>query len=194
MTIEEMKGLGDVFDKAVTKMQDGVKSQYDGLKTEIATLKDSKVEEKDEEAELEASGIAGTMEKVMNWKLMDIPVGQAFLGGFAAVFVTELIDGAMVTKSAMWRGVVKLILAGVTVKFGKKFLGSTGGNTVALLLTFDAIKDLLPKWYDVAKGASIKIAGAVPTGGLHPIVMPQTALPANTRVISGDYYAKAFGR
>ena len=108
---------------------------------------------------------SGFLDKMMEVKVWHIPVGEAALGGFVAIFASELVDGFLKNQSVQVKGLVKLGAAGASVAFGKRILGSTGSKVVALLLTFDAIRDLTPldKWaYDLAA----KITGMLPSAGL----------------------------
>ena len=92
-------------------------------------------------AEMEASGVLGG---IADTKIWDIPIGQAAVGGFGAVVGSELIDGFMANQSSMVKGMVKLLVAGASVKWGSKLLGSTGSKAVALLLSYDGIRMILP--------------------------------------------------
>ena len=94
-------------------------------------------------AEMEASA-TGMLGGITDTKIWDIPIGQAAVGGFGAVVGSELIDGFMAEQTAMAKGLVKLLVAGASVKWGSKLLGSTGSKAVALLLSYDGIRMILP--------------------------------------------------
>lgn len=144
-----------------------------------ATLKTTDV------AKLEDTGIA-------NMQVFGLPLGQAVVGGFVAVFATELVDGLMSKQKAYVRGAVKLGAAWAINKWGKKipFMGEGGVKAVALLLTFDAIRDFIP--IDTyAQGIAAKISGKVANAGLAGPKAFKT-ISANTPAASG-YYSKMFG-
>ena len=123
-------------------------------------------------ANLEDSGIAGTMDKITDWKMFDIPVGAAVVGGIAGVFITELTDGLCVKfniKSPYIAGAIKLGEAAAIVKFGKKFVGRDTANIIALLLTFDAVvNDFAPQLFNGINGFTNKLTGTTTAAGLSP--------------------------
>ena len=150
-----------------------------------------------EEAEAEKAAnmeeVAG-LSKIMNMEVMNVPVGQAAIGGAMAIFLTELIDGFLVTQSVQMKGVAKLVGAGATVMFGKKLLGKAGVTTVALLMTFDALRDLTPidAW---AKSWAAALSGVLPTGGLADVSdrRGNPSVQQQVNRVASDYYAKALG-
>ena len=103
----------------------------------------------------------------------DIPVGPAVVGGFTAILASELVDGILAPNYGKWwfrlllriirrlpkrisdpllerlshstvRALAKLALAGY-FKDNPGILGSeTGSKAMALLLAYEAIKDLTP--------------------------------------------------
>lgn len=142
--------------------------------------------EAEEKAKLEQRGaVAG----VTAMKVWDIPVGEALIGGFTAVFASELIDGFLVKQGDMLKGVVKLVGAGVAVKWGGRLLGSTGSKAMAILLAYDGIRSIIPIDTWARRGAGA-VTGALPGGGLGGF---QKNLGGNGQK-PADYYAKAFGR
>ncbi len=147
------------WDKKIGKMPETVDS--------IWAKVNEKLTEKPAEAKLEEkAGILGGITKMEVW---DIPVGQAVVSGFVAVFASELIDGLLkITPTTtdrnklMMGGVVKLAGAGAAVKFGKGLLGSIGSKAVALLLAYDGVRMLLPldEWAGMAVTPITKLTGA----------------------------------
>ncbi len=149
------------------------------------------VEKSPEKAELEASAVGG----ITNMEVWDIPLGQALVGGFVAVFASELVDGFLASQGGTTKAIVKLVGAGVAVKWGSRFLGSTGAKAVAILLAYDGLRMLLPidEW---ANRAATGVSGIMPGAGLAGKAgQERTAItnPTNSGV-SQDYYAAAFGR
>lgn len=142
------------------------------------------------EAPLEAKGF---LDDFMSFEFQGIPIGQAAVGGFAAIFASELVDGFMADNAAWQRGLVKLAVAGIAAKWGKRFLGSTGSKAVALLLTFDAIRDFTPlnSWADQL---AEKISGTKTTAGLAGDTRNERKIDQPTRETKqGSYYAMALG-
>jgi hypothetical protein len=136
---------------------------------------------------LEEFSLAGVMKPVTSIKVMGVPVGAIAGGTFFAVFATELLDGFMKSSSVQTRGIAKVAIAIGTAGYGKKLIGADMANIVAILLTFDALRDLTPidSW---AASAASKISGFLPNAGLADRAArraPQTI---------GDYYAQAEGR
>jgi hypothetical protein len=175
------------------KAFDNLFAKVEGIDTKLATLGDNKIE-KPEVAELNR---IGSLDEMMSFKVWDIPLGQAVVGGFGAVFATELIDGFMATSEPWKKGLVKLVIAGASIKFGKKFLGEKLSQGVALLLAFDGTRDLLPidTW---AQSLANKITGSIPAAGLASHKVELEALRSNTGVSNAgtgrsSYYAAALG-
>lgn len=118
--------------------------------------------EADEKAELKQAGaVAG----ITGFEIWDIPVGQALVGGFTAVFASELIDGFLVKQGDWMKGIAKLVGAGVAVKWGPRLFGSAGSKALAILLAYDGIRSLIPidTW---AKRGATTVTGMIPAGGL----------------------------
>ena len=192
LTAKEIANLLDNLPKkeSVDTILEGVK----GLDARLAELGKSVLEEKDPEASL---GGKGFLDGIMDFDFQGIPIGQAAVGGFAAIFASELVDGFMADRVAWQRGLVKLAVAGIAAKWGKRVLGSTGAKTVALLLAFDAIRDLSPidSWADQL---AERISGRKTTAGLagrqsggKPIT--DQAAPQREKTPSTSYYAVALG-
>ena len=169
---------------------DAILSRVDGLDVKLAELGKS-----DPDPDPSAEMKKGIFDDIMSFEVWNIPVGQAAVGGFVAIFASEIIDGFMANQQPWQRGLVKLGAAGVAGMWGKRLLGSTGSKAVALLLAFDAIRDLSPidSWADqLAEG----ISGTVTTAGL---AGPQTGgRPVNvntaTRPVGGQsFYSQAMG-
>jgi hypothetical protein len=147
-----------------------------------------------DEVKLEEAG-------VMSMKVAGLPVVGFAVGAFGAVFASELVDGLMSTQTKTTRGLVKAGSAFVIWKWGNKIpligkmMNGTGKNIFAVLLAFDAVRDLTPldSW---AASAANKISGLIPTGGLADQKgrdIRNSAVTQATRVVK-DYYSKAEGR
>ena len=153
------------FDKMPTKDSvDKLLYSIEGIEAKLADIgKPSNKMDDQDEAELEAK--AGFLGGIMDFKVWGVPVGGAAVGGFVSVVATELIDGFMLDSEPWKKGLAKAAVAVVAVKWGKKILGDTGSKTVAVLLAFDAIRDLTPidAW---AKDLANKITGNSPAAGL----------------------------
>jgi len=157
---DAVSGYRKTADARLDDVLASIRASVDGKPAQADLLKQK---EHTELAEVE--DIGGSLESLVRTEVWDIPVGQALVGGFVAVFLSELTDGFMATSSATTRALIKGGLAGASVKWGKKLFGATGAKAIALLLAFDAIRDLTPmdQWADQL---ATKISGALPAGGL----------------------------
>lgn len=126
---------------------------------EAAKLEEKKSEDK---AKMEQAAISRT---IAGFEVWDIPLGQALVGGFTAVFASELIDGFLIKQGDMLKGVVKLAGAGAAVKWGGRVLGSTGSKALAILLAYDGIRSIIPIDTWARKGATT-VTSRMPAGGL----------------------------
>jgi hypothetical protein len=172
-----------------------IKATVDGVATK-ATLMETQLADvlkgKDKEvavANLEEKGI---LDGVMSFEFMHVPVGQAVAGGFIAVLATELVDGFLSKQSVQMKGGVKLAGAWASVMYGKKVLGPTGSKVVAVLLTFDALRDLTPIDAWAAKLASM-LTGVFPMAGLADKANRRD-VNAQASQVANDYYSRAFGK
>lgn len=171
------KEVGSKLDAQLAELNETAKKILEPSPEDVKTAAELKAAE---EAKLEQGTVAGISEM----KVWDIPLGQAALGGFVAVFASELIDGFLVQQGDMIKGVVKLIGAGAAVKWGGRLLGSTGSKAVAILLAYDGIRSLIPidTW---AKRSSSAVTGMIPGGGLGGFNKNVGGVPNNGH---GDYY------
>jgi hypothetical protein len=158
------------------------------VKPEDVLSKDE-LDKTSEKAKMEAAGVLGGITEMEVW---DIPVGQALLGGFVAVFASELIDGFLIKQGDWAKGLIKLAGAGAAVKWGGRFLGSTGSKAVALLLAYDGIRSLLPIDGWAKKGADT-ITSKVPAGGLGGFKKNAGEMNHGNNGRSEDYYADLKG-
>jgi hypothetical protein len=197
--------IAELLSKFAT-LNDSVQDTQKSIKNlnEKAILWD-KPETKPESAGLSDSTIGTTIDRVTDWKFMDVPIGAAVVGGAAGVFLTELTDGLLVKlnfNNAYAAGAIKLFEAGVIVKWGKKWIGKDTANIVALLLTFDAVvNDFLPSFFTAIGTGANKLTGTTTTAGLSPkyskaslgykigtTIIPNK-IPANP---NGNYQANVF--
>jgi len=123
-------------------------------------------------AALADSSIGAAIDRVTDWKMFEIPVGAAVVGGVAGVFITELTDGLCVKfniKSPYIAGAIKLGEAAAICKWGKKFVGKDTANIIALLLTFDAVvNDFASQLFNGINGFTNKLTGTTTAAGLSP--------------------------
>jgi hypothetical protein len=134
--------------------------------------------------------------KIADMKVFDIPIGAAAFGLLASGIgdgVSGLVQGMLPANATVQKygpPAIKLGLAFVTAKYGKKLVGPTAANLGAFVFTMDAIQDI------------VDIRGLV--SGLFP---KKTATTAGARAVSrpiaqgaiansgtGGYYNSAFGR
>ena len=122
-----------------------------------------------EEAEKEVAEhertMTGVFDQALNFEVAGIQVGKAAVGGFAAIFASELVDGFASTQSENVRGMIKIGVGWGMVAFASKWLGKTLTTSAALFLTFDALRDLTPlnEW---AANLADKITGTSAPAGL----------------------------
>ena len=161
--------LGEKVEKVLTVKPEDIKSP-----AELAQ----------EKADLEAGG---ALSGIINMEVWDIPVGQAIVGGFVAVFASELIDGFLIKQGDNAKGLVKLVGAGVAAKWGKGILGNVGSKAVALLLAYDGVRSLLPIDEWASKGSSA-LTGMLPGGGLGGFKKNTRGLEAPANNAAAGYY------
>lgn len=156
------KGFAKVGSKLDTQLAELNETAKKVLVPKPEDIKSKEEIETEEKAQLEQAGIVAGITGFQVW---DIPVGQALVGGFTAVFASELIDGFLVKQGDWAKGVVKLVGAGVAVKWGPRLLGSTGSKALAILLAYDGVRSLIPidTW---AKRGATTVTGMIPGGGL----------------------------
>lgn len=137
------------------------------LDAKLADLKipvEASVDGEPVEAELEIAGVKSMFGQIDKIEIMGVPIGRAAVGGFAAVLVSEVVDGIMQAQTTTTQGIVKLGLAAI-VQWTKRWFGAPMANTATLLLAYDGVRQLLPidEW---AGRVASAITGAFPTGGL----------------------------
>jgi len=185
------------LDSVVPKLEavDSILNRVNGLDAKLAELGKSEKAPSVPDPAPDAELRKGIFDDIMSFEVWNIPIGQAAVGGFVAIFASEIIDGFMKNQQPWQRGLVKLGAAGVAGMWGKRFLGSTGSKAVALLLAFDAIRDLSPldSWADQL---AEQISGTVTSAGL---AGPQTGgkplnVNAGARPTGGQsFYSQAMG-
>jgi len=162
---------------------------------DFGSVLDTKLEEfgkklpaKIEEIEQEK---AGALEGISSMKVWDIPVGQALVGGFSAVVVSELVDGFLAKQTDTVKGMVKLVAAGAVAKWGGRLLGKTGTTALVILLAYDGLRQILPidEWASRLTGGVTKLTGGG-LGGRAGI----TNVVTQAQKVAADYYAAAEGR
>jgi hypothetical protein len=204
MTQEEVKVITDALDSSISKLGDTlsetVKAQLEesfdnAAKTftpkpeDVITSKevDAETKKAEDKAKMEAMG---ALSGITEFKVWDIPAGEALVGGFSAVFASEVIDGFLINQADWMKGAVKLAGAGAAVKWGGRLLGSTGSKALAILLAYDGIRSLIPIDTWARRGASA-VTGALPVGGLGGF--QPNAQNNMARAGSRDYYAGLYG-
>ena len=77
----------------------------------------------------------GFLDSITNFKLIDVPIGQALIGGAGASVLHNAGRRFASQFDAMW---VDSLLALVVSKFGKKYLGDKAADAVSMFLLWDA--------------------------------------------------------
>ncbi len=181
--------VGGKLEGQIAKLNEAAKKALEPKAEDV--LSPEELKKAEDTAKMEQ---AGAVRGITDFEVWDIPVGQALVGGFTAVFVSELIDGFLVKQDDWMKGIVKLAGAGVAVKWGGRFLGSTGSKALAILLAYDGIRSLIPIDTWARRGATT-VTGMIPGGGLGGFRsnVGGTAVD-QAKEVASDYYGKAFGR
>ena len=133
-------------------------------------------------AEMEQSGMAGSLGRFSNLEIMGVPLGAAAVGGISAIVldrvVLERLDPAH--KYSPYSLLVASALIG---RFGRKYAGDAA-KYMSLILAYEGVADFLSAAVDkvwpktIATTAQSRAAAAAQAGS-----------PA-----AGDYYSQAFRR
>lgn len=187
----------DLAQAIAEAVRNGMVGLSDNIKTLDASFSEARkiweVKPKSEEDKKDTSAklaqTKGVVGQIMDFEIMGVPVGQAVVGGFGAVFATEVIDGVLVTQTVQVKGVVKLVAAGATAMWAKPLFGSTGSKVIALLITFDALRDLSPidMW---AKQLAAMISGILPKAGLADVSQRRVLHEADVILSSAQRMAR----
>jgi hypothetical protein len=181
---------------ALDEMFKGVNEKLDQVQTIEAKMEEIEgklvakpVEEKGEDKGEDAELHKGALEGIADFKVWDIPLGQALVGGGISVFASELIDGFLAGRSTQIAGVVKLAAAGAAVKWGGR-MGTTTSRTLGLLLAYDGLRSLIPldEWMGNLAGRIVSRTG----GGLAGKAGMGDVLNQASKV-ANDYYSRALG-
>ena len=180
-------------EKGISKGITDLGSTLDSKLTSFSEKLNSKPTDPDPGAVEQHQGRA--LENIAKMEVWDIPLGQAAIGGFSAVFASEVVDGFLGGQSTMVRGLVKAVMAGAIVKWGSRILGKTGAQAAAILLAYDAVRLFLPidQW---ATKVATGVSGVVTTkglGGNKEIAFQSTAV-SQAQQVAADYYGTAEGR
>ncbi len=81
---------------------------------------------------------------IASMEIAGIPIGEAAIGGIAALVVTELVSGFMANQTAMPKWLGKGLAAWALVSFGGRFLPGDSAKIGAAFIAFDALRDLVP--------------------------------------------------
>ncbi len=152
---KSVAAVGTKLGAQIAELNETARKVLEPKPEDIVTGAEQKAEKK---ADMEE---AGALAGITSLKVWDIPLGQAAVGGFVAVVASELIDGFLANQGATTRGLVKLVGAGATIKWGRGLLGNTGAAAVALLLAYDGLRSLLPidEWASRVAGGVTPLTG-----------------------------------
>lgn len=179
--IKSFAEIGGKFEAQLAEFNETAKKVLEPRPEDIKSAAELEAENK---ANLEQAGVMAGITKLEIW---DIPVGQALIGGFTAVFASEVIDGFLAAQSDMIKGIVKLAGAGVAIKWGGRLLGSTGSKALGILLAYDGLRMIIPidRW---AKRGATALSGVLPAGGLGGYKPGAGLIPAGGNGKKPDYY------
>ena len=89
--------------------------------------------------------LEGIAKKISDITILDMPIGDAALGGATSLIVAELTDAFVVGRLPTVPVVaIKAAEAFVMSKYGHKLIGTQGARMGALFLTWEAIRALVP--------------------------------------------------
>ena len=139
------------------------------------------------------SGVTGT-------KVFGLPIGQALIGGASAVAVGELVDmlaGRFMPAGATWMSAISKAVAAwlASSKWVTNVIGKPAGTAAAILLTYDAIRDIIPfdTWItDAIPGHRAGEFGSRGmTGNTNEAITGGAVLQATK--VARNYYSNALG-
>lgn len=156
----------------------------------------------DGQAELEASGVGGIFQKIIDFKPMDVPVGAGIVGGTTAFLLTELSDYLLAKTANKTTGqpivptwVADGIMAVGAVMVAKKWKPiALAANLAAMFLVYEAVRG--PVERQITKLLHRTTAPAAQ----HRSAVEQAEAVARARQLgqdpatTGDYYRTAFRR
>ena len=119
-------------------------------------------EKKETVAELEQ---AGFLKGIMSFELMGVPVGAGVVGGSVAYAATKLAQRFMPQVQA---GLANIVMAWLSLQFGKRFLGGEAAKLTATFLVYEAARGYVNPWID-------KLLAMIP-GGATQVVTGGTVL------------------
>lgn len=90
------------------------------------------------------------LDSLANFKVFDIPIGQAAIGGITAMLVSSLADMAMKPVreqfgTRMGDTALKGLAAWAVNKWGKDYLGANATKAAVVILAWEAFESLVPE-------------------------------------------------
>lgn len=134
------------FNNLVLGVKEGKILEPNGKKVTLEDLEQSVL--------MEQRGLGGLVTD-LDKAVRGLPLGSALIGGFSALFASEIIDGFVGRQNPMVNAAVKagtVLFAGA---FGRRFIGTTAFNVFAGLMVFEILRDFLPinQWVSQLTGA-----------------------------------------
>jgi len=148
-----------------------------------------KDEKQDEKADVEeAKALSG----VTGMELFGLPIGKALIGGASAVAVGELVDmlaARFMPNGGTWMSAITKGGAAwlVSSRWVTNIIGKPAGTVAAVLLTSDAIRDIIPFDEWIRNAIPGHRAGEFGSKSMIPDVVSQ----ANK--VARNYYSNALG-
>lgn len=90
--------------------------------------------------------LQGVANKIRDVQILGIPLGEATVGFGAGIFVSEVTDGLLAPKlpAAVPVVAIKFGEAYAMSRWGHKVIGSGGARMATVVLTYNAIRAVLP--------------------------------------------------
>jgi len=135
-----------VFDETVGKYVIDMSAEQGKVETPAAAMAQT--------AEMEAGGLAATVEKFGNFQVMGVPVGGVVLGTAAAFAIDKIIVDRLIAKetdpekAASTAMIADLVAAFVIAKYGGKIIGKETAKYCAFVLAYEAVSGKVAAFLD----------------------------------------------
>ncbi len=168
--LKELGGIATMVKESASAFAKAVEDNHSAQDNFLAAFKEAMPKSETKVAETTDVALVneGVLAGVTKTDVFGVPIGKIAVGTFGGVFISELVDGFLAKQGTMVQGGVKLAMAGVTAKWGRKWLGSDVAYAIAFVLGVFGLSQVLPidKWATSAAGTvkgflpgTIKVAG-----------------------------------
>ncbi len=133
-------------------------------------------------AEMEQSGMAGSLGRFTGIEVMGVPVGAAAIGGLGAILIDRVVLDR-VDPAHKYSPYSLLVASAIIGKWGRRYAGDAA-KYMSLILAYEGVADFVSALVD-----KVAPKAAATTAQARNSAAAQAGSPA-----SGDYYAQAFAR